>query len=126
MQAHDYKDMPGRSTEIGDNPNETVMMLRCTWCLKTPTKAREDGCPVHELEEAGKILLSYYNPDGVAYFHGRVCITCEEPIMGHWLRKGSSSYWCKEVDGGVCEGVSDCVYDVEGIVVPEEKLCPPQ
>lgn len=89
-------------------------------------KAREDGCPIHELEERKLILLSLFNPDGVAYFHGRTCVTCAGPIMGHWLRKGSPHYWCHESDGMFSEGISDCVYDVEGVTVPQEERCPPQ
>lgn len=120
MLGHDFQDMPGRSTEIGDNPHETVMLLRCRWCNKTPTKAREDGCPIHELEQEGYILLSLFNPQGVPYFHGRVCVTCEYPIMGHYLRKGSPHYWCCLSKDQFSEGISDCVYDVEGVVVPQE------
>lgn len=120
MLSHDFTDMPGKGTEIGDNFNETVMMLRCKWCLKRPTKAREDGCPIRELEENGKIILSLFNPEGVAYFHGRVCVTCEGPIMGHFLRRNSPHYWCHETEAKFSEGINNCVFDVEGVTVPEE------
>ena len=132
MLAHEFQGVPGRSTEIGDNPHETIMLLRCKWCMKTPSKAREDGCPIHELEETGYILLSLFNPEGVTYFHGRVCVTCEGPIMGHYLRRGSSHYWCHNVghplDLQFSEGINDCVFDVEGVVVPQEpsEPCRPQ
>lgn len=121
MLSHEFQDMPGRSTEIGDNPHETVMLLRCKWCNKTPSKAREDGCPIHELETGGRILLSVFNPGGVAYFHNRVCVTCEGPIMGHYLRKGSPHYWCHESDGRISEGINDCKHDVSDVRVPVEE-----
>lgn len=125
MLNHEFKEMPGRSTEIGDNPHETVMLLRCKWCHKTPTKAREDGCPVRELEERGYIVLSQFNPAGVGYFNGRTCVTCDGPIMDHHLMKGSQDYWCVgAMMGHICEGISDCVYDVEGVTVPQEKTEP--
>lgn len=126
MLQHDYKEMPGRSTAVGNNPHETVMILKCSWCLKTPSKARQDGCPIHELEEKGVIVLSEFNPGGVAYFHGRICLTCNGPIMGHFLRKGSPYYWCDEKSAQFSEGIDNCVYDVEGVTVPQEKECPPQ
>ena len=122
MLAHDFTNMPGKSTEIGDNPHETVMIMRCKWCMKTPAKARQDGCPIHELEEMGIILLSVFNPDGVIYFHGRKCVTCDGPIMGHYLRLGSAHYWCNATSGQFSEGINDCVFDVEGVVVPEEPV----
>lgn len=118
MLGHDFIDMPGRSTEVGDNPHETVLLLRCVWCMKTPTKAREDGCPIHELEEKGLILLSEFNPGGVAYFHARLCVTCNGPIMGHYLRRGSPHYWCNPDQ--YSEGINNCVHEVDGIVVPQE------
>lgn len=120
MLGHDFQDMPGKGTEVGDNFNETVMLLRCKWCMKTPMKAREDGCPIHELEETGYILLSVFNPEGVFHFHGRKCLTCGSPIMGHILRKGSPHYWCNEAVAQVCEGIDNCTFDVEGVVVPAE------
>lgn len=124
MLGHDFQEMPGRSTEIGDNPHETIMLLRCKWCNKTPKKAREDGCPIHELEEIGTIVLSQFNPAGVEYFKGRTCVTCDKPIMDHWLMRGSQDYWCTERDMQVCEGINDCVYEVEGIAVPQERTEP--
>lgn len=111
MLGHDFTDMPGQLQDL---------VLRCKWCMKTPTKAREDGCPTHELEETGKILLSIFNPEGVAYFHGRVCVTCDGPIMGHYLRRGSPHYWCFDDKPTVCEGINNCVFDVKGVKVPEE------
>lgn len=114
MLGHDFKDMPSATTGEPEN------IMRCTWCKKTPSKAREDGCPVHEVEEKGSILLSVYNPEGVAYFHGRVCVTCEGPIMGHYLRRGSPHYWCYDGKDTFCEGINNCVFDVEGVVVPQE------
>lgn len=122
MLAHDFKDMPCKN--VGEYPLETTLQLRCGWCMKTPSKAREDGCPIHELEETGYILLSIFNPEGVSYFHGRRCLTCEGPIMGHYLRRGSAHYWCHSMghplDLQFSEGIDNCVFDVEGIVVPAE------
>ena len=121
MQAHDYTDMPG---QLGD------AVLRCKWCMKTPTKAREDGCPIHELEETGYILLSIFNPEAVSHFHGRKCVTCDGPIMGHYLRRGSDHYWCHNMghpfDLQFSEGIDNCVYDVEGVVIPQEITEPRQ
>lgn len=117
MLDHDYQDMPGQAV------GEQVMVLRCHWCMKTPTKAREDGCPIHELQETGSIFLHQFNPDGVEYFKGRKCVTCGEEIMDHMLYKGSDAYWCSaEVESG---GIEGCTVDVEGIKAPQE-LCPPQ
>ena len=118
MLAHDYVDMPGRSTEIGDNPSETAMLLRCRFCLKTPRNAREDGCPARELEENGSICLALWNPDGVEYFKGRKCVTCHTDIMGHFLFRGSDQYWCGA--RMVSEGIEGCVMDLAGVTVPAE------
>ena len=112
MLGHEYKDMPGRSTEIGANPRETVMMLRCTWCLKAPTKAREDGCPVHELDTVGSIVLSEYNPDGIERFGNRLCVTCERPIMGHFIRRNLPHYWCYENQNMISDGMNETTWDI--------------
>lgn len=114
MLSHDFVDMPGKVE------GETAMMLRCRWCLKTPAKAREDGCAIHELEEVGKIVLSLYNPEGVEYFKDRTCVTCDQPIMGHSLHRGSDAYWCgPEVES---EGINGCVYELNGVVAPIEPI----
>lgn len=82
-------------------------------------KAREDGCPIHELEELGTIPLYDFNPDGVSYFVGRKCVTCGAPIMSHNLRKGSSTYWCE--DGRESEGIEGCVVELNGVEAPRER-----
>lgn len=120
MLGHDFTDMPGKSFEIGANPHETVMMLRCRWCMRTPAKAREDGCPVHELEEVGTISLAEYNPEGVDYFKGRFCLACDLSIMTHELRHGSNLYWCFSNQNQFSDGITGCVWDVEGVKVPDE------
>ena len=120
MLAHDYVEMPSKGREIGDDPHETVMLLRCGWCFKTPMKAREDGCPVRTLETLGTIPLSEYNPEGVKYFEGRNCTTCDRPIMGHELRRGYNLYWCSPNMNQFSDGITDCIWDVEGVKVPEE------
>jgi hypothetical protein len=112
MLGHDFQDMPGRSMEIGDNPHETTMLLRCVWCMKTPAKARKDGCAVHELQEAGAVRLSAWNPEGVERFEGRCCMTCERPIMEHWLRNGSTLYWCYENQNKFSDGMTETYWDV--------------
>lgn len=122
MLAHDFKDMPCKASS--EYPTATVMLLRCTWCMKTPAKAREDGCPIHELEEAGTIVLSEYNPEGVEYFKGRTCVTCELPIMGHWLRRGSTQYFCYANQNQISDGVNGCVYDVSDVRTPVEQTEP--
>ncbi len=114
LAAHDYQEMPGRNVQ-GENPHENVMILRCKWCMNTPTKARQDGCHVRELAETGSMMLRVYNPDGIGRFAGRPCVTCNEPIMSHWLRSGSNSYWCKREGGTASEGIADGTWDV-----PEE------
>lgn len=115
MLAHDFTDMPG---QLGDQ------VLRCKWCMKTPTKAREDGCAIHELEEKGSILLAQFNPGGVEYFKGRDCVTCHAPIMVHYLRKGSSDYWCFETLDQISEGINDCKHDVSMVQAPVEQTEP--
>lgn len=107
MLSHDFIDMPTKATD------GTGMMLRCKWCMKTPSKSREDGCTVRELDETGQIILSLWNPEGVEYFKGRTCVTCDRPIMEHSLRKGQGdTYWCYENQNQFSYGVSGCVHDV--------------
>lgn len=120
MLAHDFVEMPSKSMEIGHNPHDTVMLLRCTWCMKTPMKAREDGCPIRELETVGTILLSDYNPTGIEYFAGRNCVTCNRPIMEHALRSGSSLYWCHPSQNQFSDGITGCIWDVKDVKAPEE------
>lgn len=117
--AHEFVDMPGHATD-SVSPNDTIMLMRCKWCMKTPTKAREDGCPTRELAEVGCIRLSQWNPAGVDYFKGRTCVTCHDPIMEHWLRIASEEYWCYFNEMQKSEGINDCVFEVEGVAVPEE------
>ena len=113
MLGHEYTDMPGRSTEIGDNPHETVMLLRCKWCMLTPSKAREDGCPKRELETVGKIRLSAFNPDGLTRFANRLCVTCHSDIMLHWLRdNGTMNYFCTEDGSQTSDGIIDPIWDI--------------
>lgn len=121
MLPHDFIEMPSKATAIGDNPFETTMLLRCKACLKTPAKAREDGCPVRELTDVGQICLSEWNPAGIGYFNGRTCVTCERPIMEHWLRKGSQEYWCHENQNQFSYGVNGCVNDVSALSSPVEQ-----
>lgn len=120
MLTHDYQNMPGRSTEVGDNFNEETTILRCKWCMKTPMKAREDGCPIRELQETGTIPLRIYNPDGVEYFKDRTCVTCGKEIMGHLLKRNSDAYWCDAWLEQASEGITGCKFDVEGIEVPND------
>ena len=120
MLEHDFQEMPGKSMAVGDNPHETVMILKCKFCLKTPSKARQDGCPMHELEEKGWIALSDFNPGGVEYFKGRKCVTCGDEIMTHWLKRGSDVYWC---DGVMeCGGITDCTFETNGIEAPQDNV----
>lgn len=118
MLAHDFQNMPSKA--IGFNPYETEMTLRCRWCMKTPSKARDNGCPVHELEENGLISLADYNPEGVEYFKDRICVTCERPIMDHQLRRGSTEYWCYANQNQFSYGINDCIIDTKDIAVPVE------
>ena len=94
MLAHEFKESQDHSTNVGDNPREVKLLLRCMFCNRTPSKAPVDGCAIREVEERGSVLLSDFNPDGKIRFAGRRCATCEQPIMGHRLRKGLPYYWC--------------------------------
>lgn len=42
----------------------------------------------------GPITLAELNPRAVLRFQDRVCETCEQPIMSHFIRRGSDEYWC--------------------------------
>ena len=119
MLGHDFTDMPTRSKD-----GEPENVLRCRWCMKTPMKAREDGCPIRELRTAGRIRLSEFNPEGVAYFKGRKCVTCEGPIMDHFLHDGSPEYWCPGYEGQFSEGINDCKHDVSMVSAPSEQTEP--
>ena len=87
------------------------MLLRCSFCSYTPAKARQDGCPLREVHENGHILLSEWNPDGKARFMGRACMTCDRPIMGHWLRRGSPEYFCFDGMDQVSDGLKPVPVD---------------
>jgi hypothetical protein len=118
MLSHDFVDMPG-AKPLGRSAED--MVLRCRFCMHRPADARQDGCPARELEEVGQILLGDWNPDGVEYFKGRTCVTCEMPIMGHWLRRGQGdTYWCHENQNQFSYGVNGCVHELNGVTVPEE------
>lgn len=112
MNGHDFIEAPGKRVEIGFNPHETVMMLRCRWCNNTPSKARTDGCPMHEIAAVGHIVLSEYNPDGLERFANRDCVTCDKPIMDHWLRRDSREYWCPGQGEQSSEGIANTIWDV--------------
>ena len=101
MLPHDFTDTQGLD----------CMLLSCRHCNRTPSKAREDGCAIRELNETGSILLSDYNPDGKVWFAGRLCLTCDRPIMGHWLRRGSTEYWCHENQNVFSEGIRPTAVD---------------
>ena len=121
MLGHDFVDAPGRKMDIGDNPFETVMMLRCKWCRYTPSKARAGGCPMHELEIVGHVRLDAWNPDGIGRFTGRSCVTCNMPIMEHWLRNdGTMNYFCTEYGCQTSDGITDCIWDVANVAIPKE------
>jgi hypothetical protein len=112
MLEHEFVDMPGRSTEIGDNPYVNTMLLRCKWCMKSPTKAREDGCAKRELEQMGSIVLSLFNPDAIERFGNRICVTCNSPIMSHYMKRGSSYYWCNLQEPLYSLGMSQTEWDI--------------
>jgi hypothetical protein len=109
---HEFVDMPGRSLEMGDNPNENVMMLRCKWCMKTPISVHDNECPMRELEQNGYIVLHKFNPTGAKRFLDRTCITCNKPIMDHYMKKGSINYWCNLHEPLYSLGLSETVWDV--------------
>lgn len=115
MLGHDFIDMPGQLEDL---------VLRCKWCMKTPTKAREDGCAVREIKTAGRIRLYEWNPAGVEYFKDRVCVTCENPIMWHFLHDESPEYWCPGWVDTFSEGINDCKHDVSNVQAPAEQTEP--
>lgn len=120
MLVHDYVDMPG---QLGDQ------VLRCKWCMKTPSKAREDGCPMRELQEVGHITLKQFNPGGVERFKNRTCVTCSGQIMEHWLLWDGNpamrdKYWCTVEGDQFSEGVNDCKHDVSMVSAPVEQTEP--
>lgn len=109
MLGHRFEDRPGK---LEDGMVVATMMLRCVYCAKTPSKAREDGCAAHELEDIGHILLSEFNPEGIVRFADRVCVSCHLPIMGHWLRRGLREYFCNRLGEHTSDGITDCMWDV--------------
>ena len=113
MMGHDFIEAPGHKMDIGDNPHEVVMMLRCKWCNYTPSKSRADGCPMHELAIVGHVRLDAWNPDGIERFAGRKCVTCDAPIMEHWIRNdGTLNYFCTEHGCQTSDGITDCTWNV--------------
>ena len=72
------------------------------------------------LATVGHIPLSEYNPEGVEYFAGRLCMTCDRPIMTHELRKDSTLYWCYREQNQFSDGITGCVFDVADVKAPEE------
>ncbi len=83
------------------------------------------------LLESGPMLLKDFNPKGILYWTGRKCVTCHGEIMDHWLisfvdPELKSLYWCDREGKEFSEGISDCIYEVEGIAVPLEQEWPPQ
>lgn len=53
----------------------------------------------------GPKMLNELNPKGAAHFADRVCETCEQPIMLHWLIASDdvekrTTYWC-DPDGSL-------------------------
>jgi hypothetical protein len=118
MLWHEFIEMPAKS--VGETPLLTSMEQRCKWCMKSLEKARQDGCPIHEMEVKGSIILYEFNPEGLVRFQNRLCLTCEREIMKHWLRKGSSLYWCYANQNMFSEGIDKCVYDVKDVVIPVE------
>lgn len=47
----------------------------------------------------GPITIREFNPKAILRFQDRVCETCENPILGHWLIANpdpelATSYWC--------------------------------
>lgn len=60
----------------------------------------------------GPILICEFNPKASTHFSGRVCMTCREPILTHWLipfidveKRGS--YWCNPDGNQMSEGLSE-------------------
>jgi len=64
------------------------------------------------LLESGPMLLRDFNPRGVLRFAGRKCITCNGEIMDHWLRSGSSEWWCFANQSQFSDGMEGCTVDI--------------
>jgi hypothetical protein len=71
-----------------------------------------DNAEPQLLLESGPMKLRDFNPRGVLRFSGRKCVTCGREIMDHWLRSGSTEYWCHENQNQFSEGIENCRYDV--------------
>lgn len=60
----------------------------------------------------GPIQLFIFNPKGLERFGDRVCMTCNGPIMSHWMRPNPDpelrgSYWCSREGNQASEGMKD-------------------
>lgn len=60
----------------------------------------------------GPIQLGDFNPKGKDRFKDRLCMTCESPIMGHWVIEDNDPelmglYWCDKTKTQYSEGMKD-------------------
>ena len=64
------------------------------------------------LLESGPMMLRDFNPRAVLRFQGRKCTTCQGEIMDHWLRSGSSEYWCFANQNQFSDGIDGGTVDI--------------
>jgi hypothetical protein len=69
------------------------------------------------LLESGAMQLKDFNPKGMLRFANRVCISCDGPIMEHWLRPNDDpdlrgEYWCLRDGGTYSLGIAECTADI--------------
>ena len=64
------------------------------------------------LSADGGIMLRDFNPKGILRFTGRKCVTCDGEIMDHWLRNGSTEYYCTKNGEVYSPGITGCTVDI--------------
>ena len=62
------------------------------------------------LSEGDGIMLRDFNPKGMLRFGHRICMTCDGPIMSHWILYHKDTdlraeYWCDHEGTRYSEGM---------------------
>lgn len=88
----------------------------CAECRGEQTRSSANTEP-QQLLDSGPMLLRDFNPKGILRFSGRKCVTCQNEIMDHWLRKDMDKsllglYWCTRDGNQWSEGIDQTVWDV--------------
>ena len=76
------------------------------------TTRSSDNTEPQLLTESGPIMLRDFNPKAVLRCQGRVCMTCGNEIMDHWLRHADDpdlrgEYWCTKDGNTFSEGLKE-------------------